>query len=172
MTELPAALTTLPAARAATEEDHSECSLDRHARTELDESLHHSQHKKRSAPSAARVLDANSVTSVSNGEEDEESLLFDDDDDDQDSFCDADDDSSANRNFLRRGMSVQADDLQQFFGEDIGSEIIDAIYDEESGEKIKVEVVSAYTEEQQQQEETEPATEQLQQQHEEHQHQE
>ena len=85
------------------------------------------------------VEDAQSVTEGSDGEFGDTALLNDDSDVGTDgSFCDADETCSADPQFLRRGMSVGPDELDDFIVE-FGDEIKEgAYYDEDDGNKIDV----------------------------------
>ena len=86
---------------------------------------------------AAAEGDAQSVTEGSDGEFADPALLN-DNDDDSGSFCDADETCSADPQFLRRGMSVGPDELEDFLVE-FGDEIKEgAYYDEDDGYKIDV----------------------------------
>lgn len=122
---------------------------------ELDGSLHISTHggklvprpappvitnaEEPQPPAAAAVEgDAQSITEGSDGEFADPALLNDDDDDGSGSFCDADETCSADPQFLRRGMSVGPDELEDFLVE-FGDEIKEgAYYDEDDGYKIDV----------------------------------
>ena len=84
--------------------------------------------------------DAQSVTEGSDAEFADPALLNDSDDDNNTagSFCDADETCSADPQFLRRGMSLGPDELNDFIVE-FGDEIKQgAYYDEEEGDKIEV----------------------------------
>ena len=124
---------------------------------DLDGSLHISTHGKINGGAAAAAAaaaavstsvhvssavaadegDANSVTEGS----DDFAHLDDDDDKDSGSFCDADETCSADQGFLRRGMSVGPDELEDFvveFGDEIKN--APAYYGDDDGVKIEVPV--------------------------------
>lgn len=138
----------MPSESETTRPDLKSTHSNRSVKNDLDGSNHVSTHGKlavRPVPPAISnaeeptAADAQSVTEGSDAEFADPALLNDSGDENSlGSFCDADETCSADPQFLRRGMSLGPDELNDFIVE-FGDEIKQgAYYDEEEGDKIEV----------------------------------